>query len=435
MTWGYLPPAVSDVFLPSVIARLLRRDLTSLDDEICAFLGCRAATTGSSWVLVLRHLLEQVAARRPGRVEVVLPSYSCNEFTKATLLAGLRPRYVDLRNDLASDPVAIAAAISPATLAAFSINNLGRESDNATIRSLCDQRGIVCIEDATYTFLGTSDRDQRRFGSYGHYAVLNFSEGKIIPVGGGAVLTNVGEGVPIIEDVRARIAERKAPSAARELLSLLVYRAGSSRLGYSAYRMLRELTGADLKKRLSMEPTRANEVGNDLDRDAHGRIVLRAERSDLDGEAALTPLGRTKQLCGSEIVSHATQLRERRHARYEALRRSLAGMAVELFPLPEGSMPIKAPMVIDDEIRPEQQRELDRLGVARGYATEYPTYGDPSSPNSNRYFEHLYTLPVHGHVHPGVAHDIVTLLAMFRARQSPRDTAPLVQPRLVNEAE
>ena len=413
MTWGYLPPASSDVFLTAVIARLLRGDATALEDEICAFLGSRAAAAGSSWVLVLRQLLVQLAAREPGRREVVLPSYSCNEFTKATLLAGLRPRYVDLGPDLASDPDTIAAAFGADTLAAFAINNIGRESNNAAIRELCDRRGVICIEDATYTFLGTSDRDQRRFGTYGHYAVLNFSEGKIIPVGGGAVVSNIDAGVDVIAQVRAQIAQRPTRSTLGELASLLVYRAGSSRLGYFAYRLLRELTGADLKKRLSMEPTRAQEVGHDLERDAHGQVTLRADRAgELDDERELRPLGRPKQLCGVQVIRHAERQRADRRARLDSLTTALASVpAVELFPLPTSGMPIKAPIVIRADISAAQQRELDRLGVARGYSTEYATYGNRSYPSSNRFFERLYTLPVHRHVHAGIVRDIVAALS------------------------
>ena len=90
---------------------------------------------------------------------------------------------------------------------------------------------MICVEDANYTFLGRSDHDGRRFGSYGHYAVLNFSQGKKIPVGGGAVVTNIDAGVSAIEAVGARIARAPANSTLRELVNLLIYRAGSSPLG------------------------------------------------------------------------------------------------------------------------------------------------------------------------------------------------------------
>jgi dTDP-4-amino-4,6-dideoxygalactose transaminase len=166
--WGYLPPAVSEVFLPAVTLRLLRGDHTELEAAIGSFVGSAAVAAGSSWVVVLGLLLEELAARHPGRREVVLPAYSCNEFTKATLLAGLVPRYVDLRADLTADPATIASALGPATLAAFAINNVGRESDNAAIRALCDGQGVVCVEDATYTFLGRADRGGRRFGGHRH---------------------------------------------------------------------------------------------------------------------------------------------------------------------------------------------------------------------------------------------------------------------------
>ena len=68
---------------------------------------------------------------------------------------------------------------------------------------------MICVEDANYTSLGRSDHDGRRFGSYGHYAVLNFSQGKKIPVGGGAVVTNIDAG-----DEGAALAGRAASTVA-----------------------------------------------------------------------------------------------------------------------------------------------------------------------------------------------------------------------------
>jgi dTDP-4-amino-4,6-dideoxygalactose transaminase len=436
MTWGYLPPAVSEVFLPAVVARLVRGDASGLEDEISRYLGSHAAAAGSSWVLVLRQLLEAIAATRPDRREVILPSYSCNEFTKAVLLAGLRPKYVDVRRDLACDPLAIEGAITRDTLAAFSINNIGRESDNAAVRELCDRHGVVCVEDATYTILGTSDRDHRRFGTYGHYAVLNFSEGKIIPVGGGAVVTNVADGVVVIDRVRAQIKTQPATSSLRDLLSLVVYRAGSSRLGYSAYRLLRQLTGADLKQRLAMEPTRAKEVGHDLERDASGHVALRADRaSTLDDRGSLHPLGRPKQLCGVEIIRNADRIRRQRRARHEAFCHALGAVsAVELLPLPAQGMRIKAPLVMLTDLSDAAQGELERLGVCRGYSTDYPTYGPASSPNSNRFFERLFTLPIHRHIHDGIVREITAALAKSSVRKSAAAVLH-VQARVTNEVE
>jgi dTDP-4-amino-4,6-dideoxygalactose transaminase len=410
--WGFLPPAASDVFLASVVARLVRGERGGLDRALCTFLSSRAATAGSSWVVVLGLLLEQVAARQPDRREVVLPSYSCNEFTKATLLAGLEPRYVDVKADLAVDPEAIAAALGPRTLAAFAINNVGRESENARIRALCDRHGVTCVEDATYTFLGRSDHDGRRFGSYGHYAVLNFSEGKIIPVGGGAVVTNIDAGVSAIEAVRARIARAPANSTLRELVRLLIYRAGSSRLGYTAYRLLREATGADLKKRLSMEPTRVDEVGHDLERDACGRVVFRPGRAQaLKEQTPLRPLGRAKQLCGMVIIEQADRVRAARTRRYQAFRRALeAAPGVDVLPYPTDGTCIKAPIVVRATFDVAQQRALDRMGVGRAYDSDYPTSGDPAYPSSNRFFDLLFTLPLHRYIDDAAVEEIARAL-------------------------
>ena len=48
--WGFFPPAVSDVFLASVVARLVRGERGGLEQALCTFLGSRAAAAGSSWV-------------------------------------------------------------------------------------------------------------------------------------------------------------------------------------------------------------------------------------------------------------------------------------------------------------------------------------------------------------------------------------------------
>jgi dTDP-4-amino-4,6-dideoxygalactose transaminase len=424
---GYCPPAVSDVFLGRVVLRLLAGQRGGLEDELCAYLGSRAAAAGSSWVHVLALLLEELARRGGGRDEVILPSYSCNEFTKAALLAGLRPRYVDLQRDLAAAPESIQHAIGSRTLAVLAINNVGRESENGRIRAVCDRRGVLCIEDATYTFLGHSDHDGAKLGTYGHYAVLNFSEGKIIPVGGGAVVGNIAPAADVLAVVRARIAQRPAPRPLQELARLALYRAGSSRLGYTAYRILKQLTKVDLKKRMSMEPTRAGEVGHDLTRDAAGAVHFVAGREQaLRDDAVLHPLGRAKQLVGLEVIRHADEIRAARAARYDAFRRALASTAaVELLPYPHDGMYIKAPFLLHGDPSPDEERELDRLGVIRGYSTAYPTYGDPAYPHGNLFFERLFTLPLHRAVRPRLVHEIAARLAAIRA---PACVVPLRAP-------
>jgi len=414
---GYRPPAVSDVFLGRVVLRLLRGDRTRLEGEIAGFLGSAAVAAGSSWVHVLALLLEELGRRGGGRREVILPSYSCNEFTKATLLAGLEPRYVDVARDLAASPAAIERAIGPPTLAAFAINNVGRESENARIRTLCDRRGVVCVEDATYTFLGASDHDGRRFGSYGHYAVLNFSEGKIIPVGGGAVVAGDRDGAVVIAAVRDRIAARPPRSVLGELARLVIYRAGSSPVGYTAYRLLRELTRVDLKKRMSMEPTRAGEVGHDLQLDPAGRVTFVAGReAALRDGVALRPLGRIKQLCGGVVIRPADAIRRDRARRYERFVEALAGAAaVEVLRYPAGGMYIKAPILVHADVTAEQRGELDRCGVIRGYAKDYPTYGNPAYPNGNLFFERLFTLPLHRQIDDATIREIAARLTRLIA--------------------
>jgi hypothetical protein len=98
-------------------------------------------------------------------------------------------------------------------------------------------------------------------------------------------------------------------------------------------------------------------------------------------------------------------------------------------------MPIKAPFVIEGDVSREQQLELDRLGVARGYSTEYPTYGDPAFPGSNRFFERLFTLPVHRHIDDGFIRAIVEALSELAVRESASATDVTRLARTANEVE
>src|SRR5262245_32815976 len=153
-----------------------------------------------------------------------------------------------------------------------------------------------------------------------------------------------------------------------------------------------------------MEPTRAGEVGHDLERDHRGHVALRGERADRLGDSRdLRPLGRAKQLCGSEIIRNAVRSRDRRRARHEKFHNALARVtSVRLLDLPADGMLIKAHVIIVGDLSDAQRRELERLGVAHGYATDYPTYGDPAYPSANLFFERLFTLPIHRHIGEGI---------------------------------
>jgi len=409
----YYPPAVSGFDLSAALRDTLvgsDRD-HMLDEALCEAIGCRAAVSGTSWVLMLALLLRHLKRARDGH-EVVLAGYSCNEFTKATLLAGLRPVYVEVDADLRTSPDRVASAFGEDTLAAFAINNVGVESDNRAIARRCQEAGVVCVEDATYTYLGHSDMHEGvPFGSFGDFAILNFSEGKTIPVGGGAVLLNSEDGRATFEAVRDEVYQRASGSLGSELLALLIYKVGSSSLGYGAYRRLAERVDVNLKQRLSMEPTRPGENATGLHCDEVGRVQMRPAQAEALAAQTLRPLGRLKQHCGLDVVRQIGRYRRPRKRNYDRLRAGLRDLPhVHALPLPENGIPVRLPVLVDDGISDAAFARLNRLGVDHHYTPAYPMHGDPARPHTNRFYEDLYTLPVHERVRPGVVLDALDAL-------------------------
>jgi dTDP-4-amino-4,6-dideoxygalactose transaminase len=117
-------------------------------------------------------------------------------------------------------------------------------------------------------------------------------------------------------------------------------------------------------------------------------------------------------VCGAEIIERADRVRAARTERYLAFRRALAQTpAIDVLPYPADGTCIKAPIVVRANVSAENQRALDRMGVIRGYATDYPTYGDPAYPSSNRFFDLLFTLPLHRYVDDDAIDEIARALS------------------------
>ncbi|WFB07086.1 DegT/DnrJ/EryC1/StrS family aminotransferase [Streptomyces sp. LX-29] len=73
---------------------------------------------------------------RPGD-EVIVPSYGTSEAAEAVLLVGARPVFVDIAADtLCVDPAAVAAAVTPRTVAVIPVHTFGHPADMAGINRI-----------------------------------------------------------------------------------------------------------------------------------------------------------------------------------------------------------------------------------------------------------------------------------------------------------
>lgn len=131
-------------------------------------------------LLALRH------AQVGSGDEVMVPAFHCPSMVAPVRAAGAQAVMYAINEDLSPDLASIEQLLSSRTRALLVAHLLGRVVDLAAIRSLCEQRGIVLIEDCAHAFFGHNAAGP--VGSIGHYAVA--SPRKFFPIGEGGLLTS-----------------------------------------------------------------------------------------------------------------------------------------------------------------------------------------------------------------------------------------------------
>jgi dTDP-4-amino-4,6-dideoxygalactose transaminase len=123
--------------------------------------------------------------------EVLVPANTFIATAEAVVLAGARPRFVDVDPDsLLLTPEAVAASVTSATAAVMPVHLYGHVADIVGIAEVARRHGIAVVEDAAQAHGAT--RDGIRAGSSGVAAGFSFYPGKNLGAfgDGGAVTTN-----------------------------------------------------------------------------------------------------------------------------------------------------------------------------------------------------------------------------------------------------
>jgi len=139
------------------------------------------------------HLVLRALGIGPGD-EVLVPANTFIATAEAVVLAGARPRFVDVDPDsLLLTPEAVAAAVTPATAAVLPVHLYGHVADLAGHREIARRHGLAVVEDAAQAHGAT--RDGVRAGSAGAAAAFSFYPGKNLGAfgDGGAVTTDDAE--------------------------------------------------------------------------------------------------------------------------------------------------------------------------------------------------------------------------------------------------
>ena len=151
-----------------------------------AFQHCSCGVSAANGTVTLEMALE-AAGVRPGD-EVIVPAISFISTATAVSRAGATPVFVDIEPySFNMDPDRAAAAISDRTKAILVVHFGGPLADMDRLMSLCQQRGLILLEDAAHAH--GSEWNGRRAGSLGLAGSFSFQNSKVMTSGEGGILT------------------------------------------------------------------------------------------------------------------------------------------------------------------------------------------------------------------------------------------------------
>ena len=148
------------------------------------------AVAVSSGTSALEIILRAIGVE--GR-DVVVPTNTFFASAAAVVHAGGTPRLADVSAaTLALSAETVEAALSPATAAVMLVHIGGLITPEVdAIRALCDDRGVLLIEDAAHAH-GASHQG-RPAGSFGHAAAFSFYPTKVLTSGEGGMIVTADE--------------------------------------------------------------------------------------------------------------------------------------------------------------------------------------------------------------------------------------------------
>jgi len=124
--------------------------------------------------------------------EVIIPPFTFVATFESVLNSGAVPVFSEIDETLCLDPKAIESVITPRTKAVIPVHMCGAMARIDEIKSLCDRKGLVLIEDACQSVGSTMNG--KALGTFGRMGCFSFDAVKTITCGeGGAVITDDDE--------------------------------------------------------------------------------------------------------------------------------------------------------------------------------------------------------------------------------------------------
>lgn len=397
-----LPAAITPVGIDD-LARALgrRRRHEGLEELRAAMAAYHQAAGAYSFTSLMRtvYVCLRALARNDRRKKVVLARYSCPSFAHAILAAGLSIHYCDVcPTTLSIDLDQLGRIEADDTLAVICANLFGLAYPMDEVVRLCRDKQVALVEGADYS-IGTEYRS-RRVGTFGDFTILNFQEGKALPIGGGMVLSRKADGLEGLDDRR-----RGRASAHAELM--LAFALVSRPRSYFFFNWAMRTLGVNTKG-FSME---------DTIRDTTSEFDYR-----FDATQPLLAISDLRAALGLELLSRLDDHRAIRERNGRELRERLAECRSVTQIVPEPGVNrvhyIRYPVLVARERRAALRERLFREGFEA--STMYVEHGmkvDPEAfPGAAQVAAELLTLPCHPLVQSSDVARMVSVIASTLAR-------------------
>jgi dTDP-4-amino-4,6-dideoxygalactose transaminase len=160
----------------------------AFEAALAEFVGTPYAVTVSSGTAAL-HLAYLAAGIGPGD-EVIVPAFTFVSTASAVRLAGATPVLCDIASPerFNVDPADVAARITPRTKAVAAVHFCGYPAELAALRALCDEHGLLLIEDCAQAIGARADDEGAQVGTSGELAAFSFFSKKQLCVGEGGMV-------------------------------------------------------------------------------------------------------------------------------------------------------------------------------------------------------------------------------------------------------
>ena len=392
----FIPAAVSPipfkVLFSSLYSSLTRNGISEFEQELARYFGKEVGVSFTS-LMKTNYGCFQILKSQKAKTEVIVPRYVCPSFTHGVLAAGLRPLFVDVDPTTLSIDLNSLSKVNPQNAVGVVCPNLfGLSNPMPEILDYCQKHDLFVIEGVDYSI--GSELNGRPIGTFGDIAILNFQEGKALPVGGGMLAF---KNARLLNDFENE--DRKRATGNFPLM--LAYKIFSLPSMYFWFMTLTKLFRIQRKK-FSMEDTIRNTYSE--------------TDFQLDETTATNRLSNFQGSLGSALLPLLNEHADIRRKNASKLETRLRGVPGITLISPDTRLNkihyIRYPILVDAAIRPKLIERLLKNGIeASPMYIEHGMSIDASEyPGANRVLHGLMTPPCHPYVQEDDIEKMITIV-------------------------